>query len=61
MPKDPNARVQKAIAKKEKDIKGWAIFKSEALRAGDKKLAAVFDQRIKEAERAILELQTKLK
>lgn len=61
MPKDPNARIKRAIEKKEDDIKGWATFKSEALRKGDKDLAKVFDQRIKEANTAILELQRKMK
>lgn len=58
---DDNKRINKSISKKENDIRGWKIFKAEAHKAGDKELVKVFDQRIKEAEAAILALKKKLK
>lgn len=61
MPKDPNAAIKRAIKKKEKDIAGWAKFRSEALKAGDKKLADIFLQRITKARNELMELQAKLK
>lgn len=61
MPKDPNKAINRAIKKKEKDIAGWAKFRSEALLAGEKKLAEEFLRRITKAQNEIMELQAKLK
>lgn len=61
MPKDPNAKIQKAIAKKEKEVKGWALMRSEAIAAGNKEMAKIFLQNITKAKNEIMELQAKLK
>jgi hypothetical protein len=61
MVKDPNAKIRKAIAKKERDIRGWALSRSEALKAKDMGLADIFLQKINKAKTEILELQAKMK
>lgn len=61
MPKDPNAKIRKAIAKKERDIQGWALMRSEAIAAGNKDMAKTFLQNITKAKNEIMELQAKLK
>lgn len=61
MPKDPNAKIQKAINKKLLDAKDWRVASREARRRGDLRLAEILEGKARQADTERLNLQAKLK
>lgn len=61
MPKDPNAKLQKAINKKLLDASNWRTQAREAKRLGDTGLAAILESKARKADADRLDLQKKMK
>lgn len=61
MPKDPNERINKAIARKEKEAAEWRKDAKRAATLGDLGLAKILEGRARQADTKILDLKKKLK
>lgn len=61
MPKDPNAKLQKAITKKLLEAAEWRKDAREAKRLGDHDLAEILEARAKKSDVDRMKLQQKLK
>jgi hypothetical protein len=61
MPKDANAKLQKAINKKLVEARDWREAARKAKRLGDHSLAAILEGKASKADADRLNLQSKMK